>query len=534
MKVKEMKSKHWLIGWLIIVCIVLGAAGGWVYKIDPYMHYHKPDTDHYFYKLDNQRSQNDGIIKHFEYDALITGSSMTENIRSSEMDRIFDCKSIKVPYSGATYKEINDGIKTAAEHNPKLKLVVRSLDMSRFFDDKDYMRRELGRYPTYLYDSDPINDVQYLWNRDAFLKCVDMATQRNEEGFEAGITSFDDYSRWQEQYTFGVNAVYADGVSEAAKGEAVHLTEEEKERIKGNITQNVTHLAKENPGITFYCFFTPYSAEWWKECIASGNIYKQIEAEQLIIELILECDNIKLFSFNNRLDITTDLNHYRDITHYGEWVNSLMLRWMHDGEYQLTKENYLEYLETEVSNYLSFDYDSLNGQVDYENDYYAAALLNEELTGAVPIKLSDMSPDELRLSNASIIEDQHDGLPGIECVGRLECEPGNDTAAYHEIVNGGYIGAELEIPRADGYGYLVFYGRRAADHGQPVVYVLNDAGEKVGELVKQYSDLDNEWQQYVVKLAEVSGKIKIILNGGYIDRSGSADSTFIFSDITLY
>lgn len=531
-----MKSKHWLIGWLIFVCIGLGAVGGLVYKIDPYMHYHKPDTDNYFYLLrpNNQRNQNDGIIKHFEYDALITGSSMTENFKSSEMDKVFNCTSIKVPCSGGSFEEVNNSIRTAAEHNPKLKLVVRGLDMSRFFDDKDYMRNDLGKYPTYLYDSNPINDVQYFWNKDIILKCVNMAEQRNEEGFEAGITSFDDYSRWQDDFTFGVNSVRPNGVSELVKGEAKHLTEEEKERIEGNITQNVTQLAKENPGITFYCFFTPYSAEWWKDNIASGRIYKLIEAEQLIIELILECDNIKLFSFNNRLDITTDLNNYKDVAHYGEWINSLILRWMHDGECQLTKENYLEYVETELSNYLSFDYGSINRQVDYENDYYAAALLNEELTGAVPIRLSDMSPEELHLSNASMIDDQHDGLPGIECVGRLECEPGNDAAAYHDIVTGGYIGAELEIPKADGYGYLVFYGKRVADHGQPVVYVLNDAGEKVGELVKQYSDLDNEWHQYVVKLAEVSGKIKIILNGGYIDRSGSADSKFIFSDITLY
>lgn len=133
-----------------------------MYRIDPYMHYHKPDTEGYFYSLNNQRSQNDGITKHFEYDALITGTSMTENFKTSEMDALFACNSIKVPYSGGSYKEINDNLKVAVENNPNLKMVVRGLDMGRFLDDKDVMRYDLGTYPTYLYDSNPLNDVQYI------------------------------------------------------------------------------------------------------------------------------------------------------------------------------------------------------------------------------------------------------------------------------------------------------------------------------------------------------------------------------------
>lgn len=38
-----------------------------------------------------------------------------------------------------------------------------------------------------------------------------------------------------------------------------------------------------------------------------------------------------MHSFHNRTDMTTDLNHYKDGPHYGEWVNSLILKWMHDG-----------------------------------------------------------------------------------------------------------------------------------------------------------------------------------------------------------
>lgn len=374
-----MKSKIWLIGWLVLVLIPLIVIAGYVIKIDPYFHYHKPDTQSYFYCLNNQRSQNDGISRHFEYDALITGTSMTENFKTSEMDEIFHVKSIKVSYSGGTYKEINDNLINALEHNPNLKTIVRGLDMGMFFDSADRMREDLGEYPTYLYDDNPFNDVRYLYNKDIiFGRVYPMITANDSKQSVSGITPFDEYSRWQYSYKFGVKTVLPDGISVRAAETYPHLSDGEKATICENITQNVTALADKYPDVDFYYFITPYSAAWWGGVISDGTFEKQIEAEQYLIELILEHGNIHLYSFNNRTDITTDINNYKDVTHYGQWVNSLILRWMHDGEYLLTKDNYQEYIETEREFYRNFDYDSLNNQTDYEDDFYAAALLNEE------------------------------------------------------------------------------------------------------------------------------------------------------------
>jgi len=530
-----MKGKYWLTGWLIIVCIGLGILGGWVYKVDPYMHFHKPDTEKYFYSLHNQRSQNDGMTKHFDYDALITGTSMTENFKTSEMDAIFGCNSIKVPYSGGSYKEINDNLKVATNNNPNLKIVVRGLDMGFFLTDKDYMREDLGKYPKYLYDSNSLNDVQYIWNRDIIWSITyPMTAGSQKEGYKLGITAFDDYSRWQYGYVFGINAVCPDGISESSKGEPVHLSDDEKEIIKGSIAQNVTSLAKENPDITFYYFFTPYSVLYWKDLVSKGTIYRQIEAEEYIINLILEYGNIKLFSFNNRTDITADLNNYKDSSHYGQWVNSLILRWMHDGEYQITKRNYKDYLNEELNNYLNFDYYGLNGQVDYESDFYAAALLNEELTGATPIRILEMDSDDLNLMGATIVDNQYGGNTGIKCIGSLKRDSESELSVFDYLLNTEYVGAKVCIPSVDDYGYLVFYGKKISDQGQPTVYVINDAGEKIGELTLNYHDIDNEWHQYVIDITKVKGDISIIFNGGYVDSTGSPDSDYIFSDITLY
>ena len=105
-----MKNKTWLLIFAAVAVVTGIAICSLTAYVDPYMHFHKPLTDRFFYSVNNQRSQNDGIIKNFDYDTIITGSSMTENFRTSEADRFFECNSIKVPFAGATFKELNDNL----------------------------------------------------------------------------------------------------------------------------------------------------------------------------------------------------------------------------------------------------------------------------------------------------------------------------------------------------------------------------------------------------------------------------------------
>lgn len=366
-------------GFLILVVGTLTIIGIKVIKIDPFFHYHQPDTENYFYMLNNQRSQNDGISKYFQYDALITGTSMTENFKTSELDEIFGTNSIKVSYSGGTYKEINDNLINALTHNDQIKMIVRGLDMGKFIEDKNAIRLDLGTYPTYLYDDNIFNDVEYIFNRNViFERVYPMTTRNNKKNFKGGITSFDDYSNWMERATFGIDTVCPDGIKVKEAGTPVHLTEKERQMILGNVSQNITALAEEYKEVDFYYFFTPYSIVWWQSLVDNGTIYKQIEAERVVIEEILKYDNIKLFSFNNLTDITTDLNNYKDTLHYGDWVNSLILQYMYDEKCLLTYENYQEYLEQEELFYSTFDYSSLIGQKDYKDDYYAEKMLKQD------------------------------------------------------------------------------------------------------------------------------------------------------------
>ena len=357
-----------------VVLIGLGVIAFEIISVDPYMHYHKPKTDKYYYTLDNPRSMNNGIIKHFDYDAMILGTSMTENYKTTEFDELFGVNSIKVPLAGGTYKELDDQLETALLYNPELKIVLRNLDLVHLIEDPAKIRDDLGDAPEYLYDDNIFNDYKYWFNMVYFSRVLQMKASAKSEG-KTGISSFDDYANWMEGCSFGVNTVYAklEGFPPAV-GEPQHLSEDEILLVKENVRQNLIALPAAYPDITFYYCISPFSAAWWQEENANGEICKYIEAQEIAFEEILRCGNIKLFSFSNMIEFTSDLNNYKDKTHYGDWVNSMLLQWMAEGRGLLTLDNYKEYLAEELEIYRNFDYESMLSQVDYEDDRIAAAM----------------------------------------------------------------------------------------------------------------------------------------------------------------
>ncbi|MCR4694147.1 MAG: hypothetical protein K5773_02350 [Pseudobutyrivibrio sp.] len=350
-------KKWWLISLAIALIICLGI-GTMVAVIDPYFHYHKP-LENMYYKLDNERSQNDGIIKNFDYDAIVTGTSMAQNFKTSQVDEIFDSKSIKVTFAGASYSEIGDNIAKALKVNPKVKFVIRPLDYAYLMDDVAETGDAAGTYPTYLYDRNPFNDVNYLFNKEiAFEICLPMIRDMIN-GKKAGITSFDDYSNWMSDAQFGPDAVLADRTEFAAPSINQPYVKELQDSTKRNVRDNVIAVAKANPDVDFYYYFTPYSIAWWGHVYEDGTLNRRIDAEKDAIEMMLECDNIHLFSFNTEYDLITDLDNYKDECHHGDWVNTDILGMIYSGTNQLTQENYKDYLNQERDFYNSYDYNSL-------------------------------------------------------------------------------------------------------------------------------------------------------------------------------
>lgn len=335
--------------------ILVGFASITIY-IDPYFHYHKP-LESLEYPINNERYMNNGIVKHFDYDAIITGTSMTQNFKTSECDSIFGCNSIKVSFSGGYYKEIDQNIKRALHANPNIKLVIRGLDSNRLNTEKDEARYEDSYYPQYLYNYNYLDDVNYVLSKEILINNSIGVLEYTKGGH--ATTTFNEYSNWNNSYTFGKETVLGSYTRAERINEIEELSEEEIVKIKANIYQNIEQTAEENPDTMFYLFFTPYSICYWDDLSQGGKLLYHIETQKIVIEQLLMHDNIKLYSFSNDFDLVCNLDNYKDQAHYGEWVNSQMLERMEAGEYELTNDNYLDYLKEITHFFSSYDYDGL-------------------------------------------------------------------------------------------------------------------------------------------------------------------------------
>lgn len=159
---EQQKARKWFQNCIMMLVVLLVLIVTVVVFVDPYFHYHKP-IPFLSYRLYEERYINDGISRHFEYDTIITGTSMAQNFKPSEMDAIFGTKSVKEPFSGAGYRELSENLDRALQRNGELKTVLWAVDYNGLLREYDWEKYE--DYPEYLYDNNPFNDVAYVFNK---------------------------------------------------------------------------------------------------------------------------------------------------------------------------------------------------------------------------------------------------------------------------------------------------------------------------------------------------------------------------------
>ena len=341
----------------VMLTLLLLMLGGWALLIiifDPYFHFHGP-LPGLSYRLYEERYINDGIGRHFEYDAIITGTSMSQNFKPSEFDALFGVHSIKVPFAGAGFLEVKENLDRCLKRNPECRTVLMSVDLNGLIRAWDW--DQYGNQPKYLYDDNIFNDASYLWNKDIFYRGFLQNLFMTLKGEES--TSFDDYDSWDAPT--GLEAILNSGYERRAEIQPMNetYTEEDRGLLTGTIEHIFIPLMEEHRDITFYLFFTPYSVVSFDEMYREGRLKEVFMAEEEVAGLLLSYPNVHLFCFLDDHGLIGDLSNYRDKEHYAAHVNSWILKQIADGEHELTKENYREHVAETLDYLLHYDYDGI-------------------------------------------------------------------------------------------------------------------------------------------------------------------------------
>ncbi len=347
-----MDKKKWLRETIAYLVLCLAVFAVVMVVVDPYFHYHKPMKG-ISYRLLEQRYINDGIARHFEYDSIILGTSMVENFKTSEFDEKFGTNSVKLSFSGASYHELSQNLERAFSYNPDIKNVLWCLDWTLLIQEADY--QSYTELPEYLYDDNPLNDVNYLLNKEIMYRGTLNNLWMTLKG-EPSMT-FDEYSaRYGET---GLDVLLKNYNRRKKKKENRQLTSEKRLLVEENIKSNVIPLIEANPDTTFYLYFPPYSLLRFDEWNRMGTIEVYIEAAELATELLLPYDNVKLYCFYENTELVGEWEHYKDGIHYDFTVNSKILSWIANDKYRITEDNYKEHTKKEEAFYLNYDYDSI-------------------------------------------------------------------------------------------------------------------------------------------------------------------------------
>ena len=337
-----MKSRTWLIITASLLCIFLAGVISIVIYVDPVFHYHKPNENLY-YSFFDERMLNDGVVRNFDYDAIITGTSLMEVARTSEFDDIYDTRAIKVTAASGTYYEISSNVRKGLRTHPDTKMVVRALDLPEHLvitpSDtlSDYVK---DTFPYYLYNESVLDDFHYCLISDIISdRCIPMiqAFLRGEEG---GTDSFDHY--YYDWITDGISPMSEttdlDSLRYQTGEKRQSLSREEKAVIQKNVRENLTSLAEEYPNVKFLYFFPPDCITGWGYRYEAGAIERQIEIERTIAQELVPYKNVYLYDFT-MIDEIFDLSRYCDDHHFDDGICTSLFRMMRTDQGRITLDN---------------------------------------------------------------------------------------------------------------------------------------------------------------------------------------------------
>ncbi|GAB4266690.1 hypothetical protein Tfer_3133 [Thermincola ferriacetica] len=308
--------------------------------VDPLQYYRKA-----FYQpdfSDQQRYQNPGLAKNYQYDTIILGTSMSENFLPSYIDAKLGVKTLKLSIMGSSAKE-QFMIGNLAVNTGKVKNIIWAVDYFSLRGEPNRVRDEYGAFPYYLYDKNLFNDVNYLLNIDTTrqvfrLLAVALGVMERKN------PDLNILNNWGFRESFGKEKVLKEW-ERLKKGGPVTITEYEIDNIKKNVDQNIIPLVKSNPEITFYLYYPPYS-------ILQHRFYYEKNPQLFENELFIKkyifkqiggLPNVKIYDFQHEKKITFNLDNYKDLAHHSPAINEWIIDNIVKDKYRVNNNNLEQY-----------------------------------------------------------------------------------------------------------------------------------------------------------------------------------------------
>ena len=195
-------------------------------------------------------------------------------------------------------------------------------------DDEEIVR--------YLWNDDPLDDVNYLLNRDVLAVKLPRLLRNRGLPLEG---KRDAMYQW-------VDVVFSE---ESVLRTVTFRSQQEMtpadfrlERSTENIRRNLLPMIAAHPETRFCIYMPPYSAAYWYQVTRGGLSEQQYRSRRLVCEMLGEYPNAEIYDFSRRLDWIEDLSNYFDYSHHSTAVSDALIRAMAAGENRVSSPEEME------------------------------------------------------------------------------------------------------------------------------------------------------------------------------------------------
>ncbi len=328
MKMNDMiSSKKWILRFgcgvfgLLFLMITVAFFVDPLFKFRMNSSYHQPGINIFPY-----------LIKNYEYDTLIVGSSMTQNFDLELFAEELQCDPFLVGIGGLNTKDMLKYVKTAYK-TQKAQRYYLCVDLYYFTTDEAE-----SIIPSYLLEDDLLADLEYLLSYDVWFHYlpVDLGIIVLDHlgvrmpGFIKRVSEIDlkRFSYDADSFTYGREVVlenYSVGNYSVSRVNVDDLNNRMKSNIDKFIDQFDFHAGQH------IFFFPPYSSLYWCDAEDMGYFEAYMSAKAYFEKKACE-NGAEVFDFQ-AAELTMNLDNYKDTTHYSPEVNDWMTRCFASSEY---------------------------------------------------------------------------------------------------------------------------------------------------------------------------------------------------------
>lgn len=353
---KKLSPKQFVFGACLIPLPVVVVLFGILWLYDPLQLFHKPIFRETTF-FGDMRLAARGIIRYYDFDSVILGTSMLENTSAKEAGEKLGGKWVNLSLINSSYDERAVILEYLFGYKKPQKIIY-SLESFTIAFIKDTSRFD------YLYDENPLDDFKVYLN-DKFILCAlawreskdctgrdleELLKWSNHEDLKILFGGFEKWLKYGKKETIAMLKNIKDTPFVVKKDNF------DLEKQRNYIQTYVLDFVAENPQTQFYFIVPTYSRLSYR--IGSDNFDNKVFYNRALnlkwfVQELEKYPNTKIFGFDT-LDYADDIASYRDFIHYNVDMNSLHLDSIKQGKHILDSNNidsYLKVMEDKIKNY---------------------------------------------------------------------------------------------------------------------------------------------------------------------------------------